>query len=47
MTQTSKAKEPQQPKKANNDFPTFDELNHQWRNICTKKKTSLKLPSSL
>ena len=44
--QTSKAKEPQQPKKANNDFPTFDELNHQWRNLCTKKKTSLKLQSS-
>lgn len=42
MTQTSKVKEPQQPKKANSDFPTFDELNHQWRNICMKKKTNRK-----
>ena len=37
MTQTSKVKEPQQPKKANNDFPTFDELKYQWQTICTKK----------
>lgn len=42
MTQTNKVKEPQQPKKANNDFPTFDELKHQWSNLCTKKKTSRK-----